>query len=189
VVSKNDILETMNKEELLSKLNVALRNLKIDNITSEHKMFSVFNPHTLPYKMLHAIVQFSSEYRGVLVGSCLLRGYGLISRNPHDIDMLISQDIFEEIKKEYKIRRPTYMDELDTNCIGYITYNQCDIDLFIDERHSEITKSENGILVDSIMPTIQKKIEFLNYGRVNDIHKDMDDFLHMIYSINNVEDF
>lgn len=174
-----------NNSDVFKQLNISIRKLKIDSIIDDEKAF-IYRESNLSEKFNKVINLFSKKYDGMLCGSTLLKAYGLITRKPEDIDMIITKMQLEAIKADYKIYLPEYLDELDIESIGFIKVEGVTVDLFIDDVKYQSERRVNGILVDNFLHVIKKKLEFHEhrYTKYSDRQKDIKDFTDIINLVN-----
>jgi hypothetical protein len=156
------------ENELFVNVDTEIRKYKIKNfLTTDTTLDSTFVS-----KKLYQSVLFASQF-GIVTGSVALRMHGLLNREPSDVDVIVTKDMFKHIQENYKVGQYRYR-ERDIPFVGYITHKGNYIDFFIHEDLDSDIMDENHVRYDGVanIVKIKKKLmmENLYRGREKDRH-------------------
>lgn len=178
----------MINKTFLKKFNILLRKIKINSLLEKELVLSI-NENNLFRERLN-LIKVLSKF-GVITGSTLYSLYGLITRMPIDIDLLIDKKGLEFINKHYKIIKHDQYTDNKINSIGYLIINEdmvnWDIDLFLIDDISKY-KTVNNIRIDNILYSIIKKIEIYK-NNSNRNQYDITDLLEIYQCLKYNENF
>jgi hypothetical protein len=167
------------EKEILTNLFSQIRKHKIKNIYNE-KSFK-FTRSNIPDEAYDIIISFTEKYGGIVTGSFVLKGYGLISRDIGDLDLLITQSQYDNISKDMSILKHRY-GGLDIDSDGYIQYYNHPIDLFIISDDDYLKRGkyiQNDLYFDDPFKIVESKISFAEKSYGSDRDKDWRDFVAM----------
>jgi hypothetical protein len=148
-----------------------IRKFKIKLITEQVSLN--FSKNFLSYSTNNVINHFQKNYNVALTGSSALKAYGLISREPNDIDLLVTKQSFDLIKKKYDINKYRYGVTKDViEHAGYIRYKGHTVDIFVvdDDDFRSRRSYKDGIYVDDAIRIMNKKLSLIRSD------KDIEDF-------------
>jgi hypothetical protein len=159
-----DIPENASESDrlLLSNLFSQIRKYKINAIDNDSSFrFIRDNINEEAYILIQ---KFTERFGGIITGSFVLKGYGLIKRNISDVDLLVTQSQYDVIANDFVVLSHHYT----TGSAKFIRYHNYPIDLFIisDEDYEKRGRHiENSLYFDNPFKIVEHKLKYTDpYG-------------------------
>jgi hypothetical protein len=165
---------------LLKDLNSEIRKNKISHLLNNNRKIDIIKPYDKHLNL--NLLKYISQY-GAITGSNLYSLYGMITRIPNDVDLLVDQSGLDKIKEKYKIISNDFYHMPAINSLGYIQvkfknkYYDIDIILTNDISHTTIVE---GIRIDNIFKSLNMKIHIYESNENRDSYRDERDLLEIL---------
>lgn len=170
---------------LLKDLNSEIRKNKISHLLNNNRKIDIIKPYDKHLNL--NLLKYISQY-GAITGSNLYSLYGMITRIPNDVDLLVDQSGLDKIKEKYKIISNDFYHMPAINSLGYIQvkfknkYYDIDIILTNDISHTTIVE---GIRIDNIFKSLNMKIHIYESNENRDSYRDERDLLEILSFLKN----